>query len=78
MTDTAAPTLLETRIPGLQLWRRGKVRDVYDLGDHLLIVATDADAVVRRLLITDGRARDLEVQRAGLAEAFAELTQEAA
>jgi phosphoribosylaminoimidazole-succinocarboxamide synthase len=35
------PPLLETRIPGLALWRRGKVRDVYDLGDRLLIVATD-------------------------------------
>jgi phosphoribosylaminoimidazole-succinocarboxamide synthase len=33
--------LLETRIPGLALWRRGKVRDVYDLGDRLLVVATD-------------------------------------
>ena len=34
-------TIIETRIPGLPLWRRGKVRDVYDLGDRLLIVATD-------------------------------------
>jgi phosphoribosylaminoimidazole-succinocarboxamide synthase len=33
--------LLETNIPGATLWRRGKVRDVYDLGDRLLIVATD-------------------------------------
>src|SRR5437899_5432159 len=41
MTDTVAPTLLETRIPGQRLWRRGKVRDVYDLGEQLLIVATD-------------------------------------
>ena len=41
MTDSAAPTLLETRIPGLRLWRRGKVRDVYDLGERLLVVATD-------------------------------------
>jgi ABC-type multidrug transport system ATPase subunit len=47
-------------------------------GDYLQIVATDADAVVRRLLATDAHARDLEVQRAGLAEAFTELTQEAA
>jgi phosphoribosylaminoimidazole-succinocarboxamide synthase len=38
--EPSAP-LLETRIPGLALWRRGKVRDVYDLGDRLLIVATD-------------------------------------
>ncbi len=35
----AAP-LLESRIPGLAC-RRGKVRDVYDLGDRLAIVATD-------------------------------------
>jgi phosphoribosylaminoimidazole-succinocarboxamide synthase len=41
MTETAASTLLETRMPGLRLWRRGKVRDVYDLGDRLLVVATD-------------------------------------
>ena len=27
--------------PASTLWRRGKVRDVYDLGDRLLIVATD-------------------------------------
>jgi len=38
--DASRP-LLETRMPGLTLWRRGKVRDVYDLGDRLLIVATD-------------------------------------
>ena len=28
-------------IPGLKLLRRGKVRDVYDLGENLLIVASD-------------------------------------
>ncbi len=33
--------ILETKIPAVPLWRRGKVRDVYDLGDRLLIVATD-------------------------------------
>jgi phosphoribosylaminoimidazole-succinocarboxamide synthase len=33
--------LLESNIPEVKLWRRGKVRDVYDLGDRLLIVATD-------------------------------------
>jgi len=30
-----------TNFPTLSLFRRGKVRDVYDLGDVLLIVATD-------------------------------------
>jgi phosphoribosylaminoimidazole-succinocarboxamide synthase len=33
--------VLETQLAGLTLARRGKVRDVYDLGEHLLIVATD-------------------------------------
>ncbi len=33
--------LIESRIPGVPLVNRGKVRDVYDLGDALLFVATD-------------------------------------
>ncbi len=33
--------VLETSLPGLPPPRRGKVRDVYDLGDTLLLVATD-------------------------------------
>ena len=33
--------LLETRLEGIPVFARGKVRDVYDLGDRLLIVATD-------------------------------------
>jgi len=33
--------VLETDFPGLKLLNRGKVRDLYDLGDSLLIVATD-------------------------------------
>jgi len=33
--------VVETSFPGLDLLKRGKVRDVYDLGDHLLMIATD-------------------------------------
>ncbi|MCX8043586.1 MAG: phosphoribosylaminoimidazolesuccinocarboxamide synthase [Desulfobacterota bacterium] len=33
--------ILKTELSGLQLANRGKVRDVYDLGDALLIVSTD-------------------------------------
>jgi len=33
--------ILTTEIPELKLFQRGKVRDIYDLGDKLLIVATD-------------------------------------
>jgi phosphoribosylaminoimidazole-succinocarboxamide synthase len=36
----AAP-LLETRLEGLAPHRQGKVRDIFDLGDSLLLVATD-------------------------------------
>jgi phosphoribosylaminoimidazole-succinocarboxamide synthase len=34
-------SVFETQLPGLKLIARGKVRDVYDLGDKLLIVSTD-------------------------------------
>ena len=33
--------LLETDLASLKLFNRGKVRDIYDLGKHLLIVASD-------------------------------------
>jgi phosphoribosylaminoimidazole-succinocarboxamide synthase len=33
--------LIQSQIPGLTLKARGKVRDIYDLGEELLIVATD-------------------------------------
>ena len=36
-----AVPLLTTEIPGLKRFATGKVRDVYDLGDTLLLVATD-------------------------------------
>jgi phosphoribosylaminoimidazole-succinocarboxamide synthase len=34
-------TVYRTELAGIPLARRGKVRDVYDLGDSLLLVATD-------------------------------------
>ena len=33
--------LLQTDFPSLKLFKKGKVRDVYDLGDYFLIVSTD-------------------------------------
>ena len=36
-----AATVHETAVPGLRAPRRGKVRDIYDLGDTLLLVACD-------------------------------------
>jgi phosphoribosylaminoimidazole-succinocarboxamide synthase len=37
----SSSVVLETDLQGLTLQRRGKVRDVYDLGDTLLIVTSD-------------------------------------
>jgi ABC-type multidrug transport system ATPase subunit/peptidoglycan/LPS O-acetylase OafA/YrhL len=42
------------------------------------ITTADAEGVVRRLLASDANLRNLEIKQAGLAEAFAELTKEAA
>ena len=36
-----SPPLLESDIPGLDLLGRGKVRDIYSIGDNLLLVTTD-------------------------------------
>jgi len=33
--------VIETNLEALNLMKRGKVRDIYDLGDYLLMVATD-------------------------------------
>ena len=35
------PVITQTNFPSLKLVNRGKVRDIYDFGDALLIVATD-------------------------------------
>ena len=38
MIETA---LMKTDLSGVKLHGRGKVRDIYDIGEHLLIIATD-------------------------------------
>jgi phosphoribosylaminoimidazole-succinocarboxamide synthase len=40
-TSSVKEAVTQTDLPGIPLFRRGKVRDVYDLGEHLLLVATD-------------------------------------
>lgn len=39
--STAKEAIISTELPGIPVFRRGKVRDVYDLGENLLLVATD-------------------------------------
>ena len=41
MSEVTSPAVLRTELPGVPLKARGKVRDIYDVGDRLLIVATD-------------------------------------
>jgi ABC-2 type transport system ATP-binding protein len=55
-----------------------EVRSVCRDGERLEIVTDEAEAVVRQLLFEDAALTELEVRRAGLAEAFAEITREAA
>lgn len=54
-----------------------EVNEVRRENERLHITAAEAEAVVRRLLAADLQLRELEVQRAGLAEAFTELTRDA-
>ena len=54
-----------------------EVSEVRRENERLHIAAAEAEAVVRRLLDADPLLRELEVQRAGLAEAFTELTRDA-
>ena len=54
------------------------VTGVTEEAGRLSITTTDAEDTVRRLLAADKALSDLEVRRAGLSEAFAELTQEPA
>lgn len=63
-------------IEGVRAWPG--VVDATGDARRLEITTADAEAVVRRLLASDSSLRNLEVKQAGLAEAFAELTKEAA
>src|SRR5436305_6499250 len=58
-----AEVLISTNLPGLPAPARGKVRDIYDLGDRLLIVATDRisafDAVLPTGIPGKGRVLNL-------------------
>jgi phosphoribosylaminoimidazole-succinocarboxamide synthase len=44
--------VVETRLEGLTPYRQGKVRDLYEVGDHLLIVATDRISAFDYVLAT--------------------------
>ncbi|PTT40235.1 ABC transporter ATP-binding protein [Stenotrophomonas lactitubi] len=54
------------------------VQQVQRDGEHLQVLASPAEPVVARLLAADAQLRELEVQGAALADAFLDLTREAA
>jgi len=60
----------------IALWP--EVRSVARDGGRVEIVTDAAEMVVRQLLFEDAQLSELEVRRAGLAEAFVEITREAA
>jgi ABC-2 type transport system ATP-binding protein len=55
-----------------------QVRSVSREGERIEIVTDHAESVVRQLLLEDAHLSELEIRRAGLAEAFVEITREAA
>ncbi len=67
-----------TSVEIAEVRRWPSVIDATTDGRRMDITASDAEEVVRRLLAVDLHLRDLEIRHAGLSEAFAELTREAA
>ena len=41
MSDHGTPVLLDSHLPGMKRVARGKVRDIYQAGEHLLFIASD-------------------------------------
>jgi ABC-2 type transport system ATP-binding protein len=65
-------------LPADAISRWPEVRSVARDGERIEIVTDAAETVVRQLLFEDRDLSELEVQRAGLVEAFVEITREAA
>jgi ABC-2 type transport system ATP-binding protein len=63
-----------TSLPLETLRSWAEVQQVTGESGRPQIVTRDAESVLRKLLAADPDVRDIEVKRAGLAEAFAELT----
>ncbi|TVU09891.1 hypothetical protein EJB05_43390, partial [Eragrostis curvula] len=50
MGNCLGETRLDLAVPGLRLAAKGKVRDVYESGDHLVLVTTDRQSAFDRVL----------------------------
>jgi phosphoribosylaminoimidazole-succinocarboxamide synthase len=71
---TKVSTVFETNLPGLRLKARGKVRDVYDLDEHILIVATDRLSAFDSVLATPIPLKGVILTK--MAEFWFELTRD--
>ena len=67
-----------TQFPRTELAAWDDVEAVEETQGRISITTANAESLVRRLLAADAQLAELEVRRAGLSEAFSELTQEAA
>ena len=63
-----------SRLPADTIGRWPEVRSVERDGERIEIVTDAAEMVVRQLLFEDSALSELEVRRAGLAEAFVDIT----
>jgi ABC-2 type transport system ATP-binding protein len=66
-----------TNVPPEQIETWSQVESVQTDRERLHITASNAETVVRRLFAADDNLQELEIRRAGLSDAFTELTQEA-
>jgi ABC-2 type transport system ATP-binding protein len=66
--------LCRSTLPLTELSSWPEVDEVTETAGRQQIITRDAEAVLRRLLAADAAVRDIEVRRAGLAEAFSEIT----
>jgi ABC-type multidrug transport system ATPase subunit/peptidoglycan/LPS O-acetylase OafA/YrhL len=67
-----------TALPAAEVRAWPGVVEVTLEASQLLITVTDAETIVRQLLARDQTLRNLEVRQAGLAEAFTQITKDAA
>jgi ABC-2 type transport system ATP-binding protein len=72
--DSRKTIWCRSTLPLLTLRDWPEVEQVTEDSGRQKIATRDAESVLRKLLAADAEVRDIEVKRAGLAEAFAELT----
>ncbi|PJL60699.1 ABC transporter ATP-binding protein [Stenotrophomonas maltophilia] len=78
LTDRPRRIRCRSVLPAEDVLRWPGVQEVQRDGEYLQLLASPAEPVVARLLAADAQLRELEVQGAALADAFLDMTREAA